>query len=182
MINIGNNEVNGLYVGSTPVQSVYVGDTQVWSNESWHTIYEGDGRWFFTSHGGANRSEYEYGIKTKTIPIDSTKFKPDAKYRIYVEGLSTKEEVHSIYMQPASKRGEPQYVECNPNNFEIRFRSSFSSRPDGNKIYLRFFIQGDSLKCQIAYAYKYDLPYGQGEPVQMTFYVAILVTKIEQYY
>ena len=182
MINIGNNEVSNLYVGNTPVQSVYVGNTEVWSNTQWHTIYEGDGSWFAASHRGSNGSSYEYGTTTITIPIDSTKFKPDAKYRIYVEGLLTNKKVQSTVISRAPKVGKPQYVECNPNNFWIRFNSSFGNQPDHNRIYLKFYIEGNALKCQIAYAYNYDMPYGQIEPVQMTYYVAILVTKIEQYY
>lgn len=181
MINIRNNEISNLYVGSTPVQSVYVGNTQVWSNAQWHTIYEGDGSWFSASHGGANGSGYDYGTKTITIPIDSTKFKPDAKYRIYVEGLLTNKTVQSTVISRAPKIGTPQYVECN-QSFQIEFNSSFSNRPDGTRIYLRFYIQDNELQCQIAYAYNYDFPYGQIEPVQTTYYVAILVTKIEQYY
>lgn len=182
MISIGNNEISNLYVGNTPVQSVYVGDTEVWSNTQWHTIYEGDGSWFASSHGGANGSSYQYGTKTITIPIDSTKFKPDAKYRIYVEGLLTNKQVQSTVISKAPKIGVPQYVECDLNNFQIRFNSSFSNRPDGDRIYLRFYVSQNTLQCQIAYAYNYDMPYGQIEPVQQTYYVAILVTKIEQYY
>lgn len=181
MINIGNNEVSNLYVGSTPVQSVYVGDTQVWSNTQWHTIYEGDGSWFAASHGNADRQEYKYGFKFITIPIDSTKFKPDAKYRIYVEGLVPNMKNQSTYIRKAPKRGTPQYVECD-QNFQIRFNSSFGGQPDGDRIYLEFYIQDDKLKCQINYAYNYDLINGQGEIFQFTYYVAILVTKIEQYY
>lgn len=182
MISIGNNEISNLYVGNTQVQSVYVGDTQVWSNVKWHTIYEGDGSWFTASHSNSNTSAYQYGTKTITIPIDSTKFKPDAKYRIYVEGLLTNNEVQSRFISKAPKIGEPQYVECNPNNFQIRFNSSFGNQPDHNRIYLKFYIEDNALQCEIAYAYNQDVPYGQYEPVQMTYYVAILVTKIEQYY
>lgn len=181
MINIGNNEVNNLYVGNTPVQSVYVGDTQVWSNTQWHTIYEGDGSWFFDSHRKADRNEYKYKTTTITIPIDSTKFKPDAKYRIYVEGLITNMKDQSTYIEKASKRGTPQYVECN-DNLEIRFKSSFGGQPDGSRIYLEFYVSQNKLQCKIAYAYNYDSIYGHIEPVQFTYYVAILVTKIEQYY
>lgn len=181
MINIGNNEVNNLYVGSTPVQSVYVGDTQVWSNTQWHTIYEGDGSWFDTSHEKADSEGYDYGIETITIPIDSTKFKPDAKYRIYVEGLITNKKDQSTRIRKASKTGVPQYVECD-QSFQIRFNSSFSNRPDGKRIYLEFYIKDDKLQCRIAYAYNYDNPPGQVSRKQFTYYVAILVTKIEQYY
>ena len=181
MISIGNNEISNLCVGNTQVQSVYVGDTQVWSNTQWHTIYEGDGSWFAAFHSNSNTSAYQYGTKTITIPIDSTKFKPDAKYRIYVEGLLTNNKVKSTVISRAPKIGTPQYVECN-QGFQIRFNSSFSNSPDGKRIYLRFYIEDDKLKCQIAYAYNWDMPYGQYEPVQMTYYVAILVTKIEQYY
>ena len=181
MINIGNNEVSGLYVGSTPVQSVYVGDTQVWSNAQWHTLYEGDGSWFSASHEKSDGAGYDYGFEFITIPIDSTKFKPDAKYRIYVEGLSTNEKVQSTYIRKASKRVTPQYVECD-QSFQIRFNSSFSNNPDGDRIYLRFYIQDDKLQCQIAYAYNYDNLPGSAINYQWTYYVAILVTKIEQYY
>ena len=144
-------------------------------------MYEGDGSWFAASHGRANGSAYQYGTTTITIPIDSTKFKPDAKYRIYVEGLRTNEKDQSRYIQKASKTGVPQYVECD-QSFQIRFNSSFSNKPDGTRIYLRFYVSQNTLKCQIAYAYNYDTPYGQYEPVDLTYYVAILVTKIEQYY
>lgn len=183
MINIGNNEVSNLYVGSTPVQSVYVGDTQVWSNTQWHTIYEGDGSWFSASHRGTNGSAYEYGTRTITIPIDSTKFKPDAKYRIYVEGLITNMKDQSTYIEKASKTGTPQYVECN-QSFQIKFNSSFSHPgPQDHRIYLKFYIDGNALQCQIAYACNYTTPNpAASSPVQFTYYVAILVTKIEQYY
>ena len=181
MISIGNNEISNLNVGGTQVQSVYVGDTQVWSNTQWHTIYEGDGSWFSASHSNSNTSAYQYGTSTITIPIDSTKFKPDAKYRIYVEGLLTDNEVQSRFIARAPKIGVPQYVECN-QSFQIRFNSSFGSRPDGKRIYLKFYIEDNALRCQIAYAYNYGIPSGEYEQVQMTYYVAILVTKIEQYY
>ena len=111
MINIGQNQINQISVGSTPVQSVYVGSTQVWSGKSWHTLYEGDGSWFTASHARANGSAYQYGTSTITIPIDSTKFKPDAKYRIYVEGLKTNEKDQSRYIQKAYKNSVTQYVE-----------------------------------------------------------------------
>lgn len=181
MINIGNNEVNNLYVGSTPVQSVYVGDTQVWSNAQWHTIYEGDGHWYRaydeTVVSGTwytyNSIDVDYGNV-----LEGLDFKPNAKYRIWITKLNRAvDDMHtSLITYTNADTIDPMYIECD-DNFEIRLNSTFAGSPDHNRIYTLFHVVDGKLVCTAYYATNKDSSYAVH-----IYYVSILVTKIEQYY
>lgn len=180
MISIGNNEVSNLYVGNTPVQSVYVGNTQVWSNARWHTIYDGDGLWFYGKGTSTNTGSYIY----ESVDIDRNNtlsgldFKPNAKYRIWITKLNREVEAGStsVIHYGTADTIDPMYIECD-DNFEIRLNSTFSGSdaPDHNRVYTLFHVVGGKLVCTAYYAanmYRFNYIY----------YVSILVTKIEQYY
>ena len=179
MINIGNNEISGLYVGNTPVQSVYVGDTQVWSNAQWHTIYDGDGSWFIGTHNTSpSNVNYLYGSTNidRNNTLSGLDFKPNTKYRIWITGLNRQvkvasKDINRIYADVI----DPMYIECD-DNLEIRLNSTFAGSPDHNRIYTLFHVVDGKLVCTVYYAANKENRYNY------TYYVAILVTKIEQYY
>lgn len=181
MINIGNNEISGLYVGDTQVQSVYVGDTQVWTNAQWHTIYEGDGHWFYGEGTWNNNASYSY----KSIDIDRNNtlsgldFKPNAKYRIWITRLNRAVEAGATTSIDYTTADiiDPMYIECD-DNLEIRLNSTFagSSDPNHTKVYTLFHVVDGKLVCTAYYATK------RGSYYNYMYYVSLLVTKIEQYY
>lgn len=181
MINIGSNEISGLYVGNTPVQSVYVGDTEVWSNAQWHTIYDGDGKWFRGEGTSSNSASYSY----KFVDIDRNNtlsgldFKPNAKYRIWITKLNRAVGAGyttTIWYDTADTI-DPMYIECD-DNFEIRLNSTFagSNDPDPNRVYTLFHVVDGKLVCTAYYATNKE------DYVVGIYYVSIRVTKIEQYY
>lgn len=181
MINIGNNEISGLYVGNTPVQSVYVGNTQVWSNAQWHTIYDGDGHWFYGDGTLSTSASYSY----KSVDIDRNNtlsgldFKPNAKYRIWITKLNRAVgagATTSITYDTADTI-DPMYIECD-DNLEIRLNSTFagSNDPDHNRVYTLFHVVDGKLVCTAYYAINMK---GYHNDI---YYVSLLVTKIEQYY
>ena len=181
MINIGNNEVSNLYVGDTQVQSVYVGDTQVWSNAQWHTIYEGDGHWFYsTDIAVATGSWYTY--KSTNIDRNNTlsglDFKPNAKYRIWITKLNREVGViqAGAITYDTADTIDPIYIECD-DNLEIRLNSTFAGSPDHNRVYTLFHVVDGKLVCTEYYAVNEDSYYRSH-----LYYVSLLVTKIEQYY
>ena len=185
MISIGNNEVSNLYVGNTPVQSVYVGNTQVWSNAQWHTIYDGDGLWFYGKGTGNNSTSYSY----KSVDIDRNNtlsgldFKPNAKYRIWITKLNREVKAGTtlaIHYGTADTI-DPMYIECD-DNFEIRLNSTFSgsNAPDHNRVYTLFHVVDGKLVCTVYYATKETFFNTTYYPSM--YYVSIKVTKIEQYY
>lgn len=181
MINIGNNEVNNLYVGSTPVQSVYVGDTEVWSNAQWHTIYDGDGYWFYGNGTRNNSASYSY----KSVDIDYNNtlsgldFKPNAKYRIWITKLNR--EVGAGWTLGINYNYadviDPMYIECD-DNLEIRLNSTFagSNDPDHDRVYTLFHVVDGKLVCTVYYATNME------DYHPNIYFVSLLVTKIEQYY
>lgn len=182
MINIGNNEISNLYVGNTPVQSVYVGDTQVWSNKSWHTIYDGDGNWFIGTHNTSpSNVNYLYGSTNidRNNTLNGLDFKPNTKYRIWITNLDRQEKtggntIHTAYAEVI----DPMYIECD-DNLEIRLNSTTfpgSWVPDHNRIYTLFHVVDNKLVCTVYYATNKE------SRTNYTYYVAIRVTKIEQYY
>ena len=181
MISIGNNEISNLYVGSTPVQSVYVGDTQVWSNKSWHTIYDGDGTWFIGTHNTSphpNSTVYTYDSTNidRNNTLSGLDFKPNTKYRIWITELDRQEKtngntIHTIYAEVI----DPMYIECD-DNLEIRLNSTFAGSPNHDRIYTLFHVVDGKLVCTVYYAVNKENHY------DYTYYVAIRVTKIEQYY
>lgn len=67
------------------------------------------------------------------------------------------------------------YIECD-DNLEIRLNSTFSGSPDHNRIYTLFHVVDGKLVCTAYYATNKESGY------TYTYYVAIRVTKIEQYY
>ena len=180
MISIGNNEISNLYVGNTPVQSVYVGDTQVWSNAQWHTIYEGDGKWFYGEGTWNNSASYSY----KSVDIDRNNtlsgldFKPNAKYRIWITKLNREvaEGATSTMTYISADTIDPMYIECD-DNLEIRLNSTFagSSDPDHNRVYTLFHVVDGKLVCTVYYA-------TNKTTYNNIYYVSLLVTKIEQFF
>lgn len=181
MISIGNNEISNLYVGDTQVQSVYVGNTQVWSNKSWHTIYEGDGSWFIGTHNTSphpNPTVYSYGSTNidRNNTLSGLDFKPNTKYRIWITNLDRQNKnsgntIHIAYAEVI----DPMYIECD-DNLEIRLNSTFSGGPNHNRVYTLFHVVDGKLVCTVYYAVNEE------NHSDYTYYVAIKVTKIEQYY
>ena len=181
MISIGNNEISGLYVGNTPVQSVYVGDTQVWSNAQWHTIYEGDGHWFYSTDIAVPTGSW-YTYKSTNIDRNNTlsglDFKPNAKYRIWITKLNREVGVIQAgdITYTTADTIDPMYIECD-DNLEIRLNSTFAGSPDHNRVYTLFHVVDGKLVCTAYYAVNEDSYYRSN-----LYYVSLLVTKIEQYY
>lgn len=179
MINIGQNQINQIYAGNTPVQSVYVGNTQVWPSKSWHTLYEGDGRWFYGTVTISSSPSYQYYSTNidRNNTLSGLDFKPNAKYRIWITKLNRAVEAaytNAITYSTATTI-DPMYIECD-DNLEIRLNSTFAGSPDHNNVYTLFHVVDGKLVCTAYYASK------TSNNVAELCYVSLLVTKIEQYY
>lgn len=190
MINIGQNQINQMYVGNTPVQSVYVGNTQVWSGKSWHTLYEGDGSWLdninLSAYTTSDRViQYKNNSLINFANTWGTYGEP-VKYRIYIEGINYAAAANSsTYHIPMSALAAPTpvtpfYIESDDNN-EITINSTLSGEFDPSKIYLQFTIDelngANNLRFNVYYAYQRI----QG-PLYYVYSVNPKITKIEAYY
>ena len=192
MINIGNNEVNNLYVGSTPVQSVYVGNTQVWSAESWKTVWEAQTiyKLIVIPTGSGSTSTQSGYLDTITNPITPYLLKAGKKVRITLANYSsttTEEykipnlsETYQYEMSTSSRPSSTPYefeipTTVGSNYFDLRINSD-NSKAYVTRIYFNVKSNGTADLSFYGRALR-----GSGADGDC-YGPAVKITKIEQYY
>ena len=190
MINIGQNQINQIYAGNTPVQSVYVGDTQVWSAESWKTVWEAETiyKLIVRPTGSINSSTQSGYLSTVINPITSDLLKAGKKVRITLANYSsTTTETYELYGDTIRyKMSTSSYPSSTPYEFEIPttvgnnyFDIRINSDESGvyvNRIY--FNVKSDGTANLSFYGRALRGSGSTGE----CYGPAVKITKIEQYY
>ena len=192
MINIGNNEISNLYAGSTPVQSVYVGDTEVWSAESWKTVWEAQTiyKLIVRPTGQTNTSIKTGYLDTITNPITPYLLKAGKKVRITLADYSSTtieeyeipnlSETYRYKMSTSSNPSSTPYefeipTTAGSNYFDLRINSD---RSEAYVTRIYFMVKSDGTANLSFYGRAL-----QGDGADGDCYgPAVKITKIEQYY